>query len=201
MNTEMNTGQEPRRRSRTTGAKPVSVQTVIQMIFDEADTKEEAAVDLVIAADTNQTLRNYLITVGAKTVVGNLIRSDNAKIFNDDPQADVTKPRYTQPTYAEPFAGQEPPLVSEAHKGRQRRVAKTLELLAVRLPNGTLLRDARQSDLEDAANRYGTQAKDMLHKSTFYSTLCRELPKGKKVGDVMDNVVLTSIWEQTKLAV
>jgi len=193
---------EPTRRGRSkTGAKPVSPQTIIQMIFDEAGTKEEAAVDLVIAADTNPTLRNYLITVGAKTVVGNLIRSDNAKIFNEDPQADVTRSRSAQPTYGEPaFAGKEAPLVSEAHKSRQVRVAKTLELLAVRLPNGTMLGNARHADLEDAANRYGTQAKDMLHKSTFYSTLLRELPKGKKVGEVMDNVVLTSIFEQTKLA-
>jgi len=207
MTTDMTTGQEPARRGRRkTGAKPISPQELARLKLDDADGDKETAVELVLESSVNNRfLADYLLRRGAETLIGEVVRSYNAQIFNDDQNADVTARRtFVSPmrdvSPATPFSGKESPIVSQQHQTRQRITAKVLQLLSVTLPNGKTLANARHADLSDAANRYGTQAKDMLHKSSFYSIVGRELPKGKKVGDVMDNVVLTNLWEQTKLA-
>lgn len=200
MHVEPNETKAPTRRVRATGARSLSVQSIIQMVFDKSEGRHEAADELVVLAENNSELRAHLVALGSKAAVATLIANDRARITRDDPDADVTQHRVFRPSQAEPFAGKEAPIVSEAHATRIRRTVKTLNLLAFPLPNGKTLANARHSDLEEAARGYGTQAKDMLHKSTFFSALCRDLPNGKKVGDAMDNVVLTNIWEQTKLA-
>lgn len=174
-------------------AKTASPQALIQMAVDKEPDKIKAAKALVDLAATNGTLREYLIQLGAKTAVGDRIRSDNAKIFRDDPQAGFGS------AAARPAPiMREAPIVSLAHKRRITRLAPTLQLLNVILPNGVRMALAKRADITNAVETYEPQARDMFHKAAFYRAVLQRLPDGKTVKDVFDDASLTAIYNSTK---
>lgn len=176
---------------RLTGGKNMAPRDLIAYTFDKAGKRKDDAVRAVIdAAEHNAALAEYLIQEGAKSAVGILIRSDNAKIFNDDIQSDVSKPRVQM---------QQAPLVSPAQKRRLERAATSvLRLLEAVLPNGTLMADAKRPDIEHAIGVYEPQARDMWQKANFYKTVLRELPAGKAVSDEFDNAALTALYNASR---
>lgn len=192
MNMHIGTPEQPRRRPRTTGAKSATPQALIQMAVDRHNEKTSAVEALVELAEGNASLRNHLIQLGAKAAVGERIRSDNAKIFQDCPDANVAAPR--------PLVMKEPKLVSSAHRARIIKTAATLQLMAVTLPNGVRMANARKADIENAVAVYQPQAQDMLHKAAYYRAVAAKLPEGKRVEEVFSNDSLTSIYEQTRVS-
>ncbi|MFC3206832.1 hypothetical protein [Aquamicrobium soli] len=175
--------------------KTASAQTLIQMTVDAEPDKIKAAKALVDLAATNATLRDYLVQLGAKTAVGDRIRSDNAKIFRDDPQA-----AFGSAVPKAPLKMHEPPIISLDHKRRVRRLAPTLQLLNVILPNGVRMALAKRADIANAVDTYEPQARDMAHKANYYRTVLSRLPNGKAVKDVFDDAALTAIYNATKAA-
>ncbi|MFC0245780.1 hypothetical protein ACFOLL_12815 [Falsochrobactrum ovis] len=178
---------------RKTGGKSMAPRDLIAFTFDRAGKRKDEAVRAVIdAAEHNAALAEFLISEGARSAVGQLIRSDNAKIFNDDPNADISKPR----ALINP-----PPLISPAQKRRLERAANSvLRLLEAVLPNGTLMADAKRPDIEHAIGVYEPQARDMWQKANFYKTVLRELPAGKCVADTFDNEKLTALYNAARAA-
>lgn len=205
MNVHVNPGEAPKgRKPRTTASRAAQPMDRVRLALKSAnDDKERAIAALITAAATSATLSKFFIEKGARAAVGESIRTDNARIFNDDQAADVTR-SFTSTGYAVGRGNRvnmpEPPILSTAHKARQKATAKVLELLSIRLPNGVLLANARRSDLQIAANHYEKQGKDMLHKATFYARVERGLTDGRKVSEAFDNTTLTVIYEQTRLA-
>lgn len=201
MNVHVNPGEAPKgRKPRTTGSRAVQPMDRVRLALKSAnDDKERAIAALITAAATSATLSKFFIEKGARAAVGESIRTDNARIFNDDQAADVTR-SFTSPAAGRRVVMPEAPILSTAHKARQKATAKVLELLSIRLPNGVLLANARRSDLQIAANHYEKQGKDMLHKATFYARVERGLTDGRKVSEAFDNTTLTVIYEQTRLA-
>lgn len=191
MNMHIDTPEQPRRRSRTTGAKSATPQALIQMAVDRHSEKTSAVEALIEAAESNTSLRNHLIQLGAKAAVGERIRNDNAKIFQDCPDANVA---------ARPLVMKEPQLVSSAHRTRIIKTAATLQLMAVRLPNDVRMCDAKKADIEHAISVFAPQAQDMLHKAAYYRAVAAKLPEGKCVDEVFTNDSLTSIFEQTRVS-
>ncbi|WP_024898844.1 hypothetical protein [Brucella rhizosphaerae] len=179
---------------RSTGGKNMAPRDLIAYTFDQSGKRKEDAVQAVIeAAEHNAALAEFLISEGAKSAIGILIRSDNAKIFNVDINADVSKPRTFHAHMAQP------PLISPSQKRRLERAATSvLLLLEAVLPNGTLLADAKRSDIEHAIGVYEPQARDMWHKANFYKTVLRDLPAGKSVADEFDNEALTALYNATR---
>lgn len=171
--------------------KTASAQTLIQMTVDKEPDKIKAANALVDLAATNGTLREYLIQLGAKTAVGDRIRSDNAKIFNGGDHPGFG-------SAAQRSAIHEPPIVSLAHKRRITRLAPTLQLMSLRLPNGTIMAFAKRADVESAAQHHRTQASTMMHRYAFFQTVLQRLPDGKIVKDVFDESSLTAIYYSTE---
>ncbi|WP_320203735.1 hypothetical protein [Agrobacterium rosae] len=192
MNMHIDTPQPARRRPKAAGAKQVSAQSMIQMAVDRHSEKTSAVEALLHMAGSNTTLRNHLIQLGAKAAVGERIRSDNAKIFQDCPDANVAAAR--------PLVMKEPQLVSSAHRTRIIKTAATLQLMAVTLPNGVRMANARKADIENAVAVYQPQAQDMLHKAAYYRAVAAKLPDGKRVDEVFNNVTLTSIYEQARVS-
>ena len=174
MNVHVNPGEAPKgRKPRTTASRAVQPMDRVRLALKSAnDDKERAIVALIAAAATSATLSKFFIEKGARAAVGESIRTDNARIFNDDQAADVTR-SFTAPAAGRRVVMPEAPILSTAHKARQKATAKVLELLSIRLPNGVLLANARRSDLQIAANHYEKQGKDMLHKATFYARVER----------------------------
>lgn len=166
-------------------------QSIVQFTFDRSTDKEAAVLALVEAATDNATLRDYLLLKGAQAAIGERIRGDNAKIFQDRPDADLTAPQVR-------LVMKEAPLVSERHRGRIRSVVTTLQLMAITLPNGVRMSDARNADIAHAVSVYEPQAADMLHKASYYRAVMAKLPDGKKVADVFDNGALTVLYEHTR---
>ncbi len=191
MNMHIETPQPSRRRQRATGAKSATPQALIQMAVDRHSEKTSAVEALIEAAESNTSLRNHLIQLGAKAAVGERIRNDNAKIFQDCPDANVA---------ARPLVMKEPQLVSSAHRARIIKTAATLQLMAVTLPNGVRMANARKADIENAVAVYQPQAQDMLHKAAYYRAVAAKLPDGKRVDEVFTNDSLTSIFEQTRVS-
>lgn len=173
--------------------KTASPQTLIQMAVDKEPDKTKAAKALVELAANNGTLRDYLVQLGAKTAVGDRIRSDNAKIFRDEPQAGFG----SASARAAPVM-REAPIVSLAHKRRIKRLAPTLQLLNVMLPNGVRMAIAKRSDIVNAVETYEPQARDMAHKAQYYRAVLQRLPDGKAVADVFDDAALTALYKATK---
>lgn len=172
-------------RQRRNAASP---QAIAQMALDRAKGDKEAAINsLIEAAASNATLRVFLVGKGARAAIGELVRTDNARIFTGNPTADVTRARMV-----------EPPLVGSAHRERLMRTAKTLSLLSITLPNGVLLANAKRSDVQSAIDHYEPQARDMLHKAEFYKHVLQRLPTDKTVAEVMDDKSLTSLYEATR---
>lgn len=199
MNVHVDPGKQPR-KPRTTASRAVQPMDRVRLALKGAnDDKERAIVALIAAAATSATLSKFFIEKGARAAVGESIRTDNARIFNDDQAADVTR-SFTAHAAGRGVVMPEAPILSTAHKARQKVAAKVLELLSIRLPNGVLLANARRSDLQNAANHYEKQGKDMLHKATFYARVERGLTDGRKVSEAFDNTTLTVIYEQTRLA-
>lgn len=192
MNMHIDTPQPARRASRAKGAKSATPQALIQMAVDRHSEKTSAVDALVELAEGNASLRNHLIQLGAKAAVGERIRSDNAKIFQDCPDTNVAAPR--------PLVMKEPQLVSSAHRTRIIKTAATLQLMAVTLPNGVRMANARKADIENAVAVYQPQAQDMLHKAAYYRAVAAKLPDGKRVDEVFTNDILTSIFEQTRVS-
>lgn len=201
MNVHVNPGEAPKgRKPKTTASRAVQPMDRVRLALKSAnDDKEIAIAALITAASTSATLSKFFIEKGARAAVGESIRTDNARIFNDDQAADVTR-SFTAPAAGRRVVMPEAPILSTAHKARQKATAKVLELLSIRLPNGVLLANARRSDLQIAANHYEKQGKDMLHKATFYARVERGLTDGRKVSEAFDNTTLTVIYEQTRLA-
>lgn len=190
MNMHVDPGKQPR-KPRTTGSRALQPMDRVRLALKAAnDDKEVAFAELIRAATTSITLAKFFIEKGVRAAIGESIRTDNARIFNDDPQADVTAPRA--------LVMKEPPLVSPGHRRRLAATAKTLELLSIRLPNGVTLAHARRADLAHAANHYEKQGRDMLHKAAFYARIERQIGDGK-VGDKMDNAALTVMYEESRL--
>lgn len=177
-----------------TGAKGMNPQTRIQMIYDAEPTKEAAVAKLAAPFYNGDALHDLLILKGAQTVMSSCRHSDNAKIFRGDPSADVTQPRSWAST--ERLRVADVPIISLKHKARIKRTVEVLQLLAVVLPNGTKMANAKRADLEDAANRMGAQGRDMLHKATFYRAVMTKLPAGKVVEDVFDDMALSVMFKQ-----
>lgn len=192
MNMHIGTPEQPRRSCRAKGAKSATPQSLIQMAVDRHNEKTSAVDALVELAEGNTSLRNHLIQLGAKAAVGERIRSDNAKIFQDCPDANVAAPR--------PLVMKEPQLVSSAHRARIIKTAATLQLMAVTLPNGVRMANARKADIENAVAVYQPQAQDMLHKAAYYRAVASKLPDGKRVDEVFNNDTLTLIYEQTRVS-
>lgn len=177
------------RHRRPSGAKPSSPQAIIQMHLDAHQDKEAAIAAVIEAAEHNAALQEFLINKGARAAVGELIRSDNSKIFTGNPTANVTAPlRMT-----------EAPLVNERHKQRLRtRADSILKLLDIMLPNGVMMANAKRDDIRNAIDHYEPQARDMLHKANYLKSVYRDMPDGKAVSDVFDDASLTDLFNKAK---
>lgn len=191
MHTETHTTtHKPRRHA--TGARAASPQTLIQMAFDRCDgDRKEAAEAIIELAESNAALAEYLVALGARTAVGNLICSDRAKIYNDDPAADVTRPRMAPPSVES----------LEAARSRVRgRAARNVRMmLDARLSNGKRMAAAGHADLSNEIAVYEPQAHDMLSKVAYFRAIAAKLPKGKLVGDVFTNEALTAMFEAARV--
>jgi hypothetical protein len=168
-------------------------QSLIQLAFDRSPDKDTAVAELVKSASSSATLRDYLILKGAQAAIGERIRGDNAKIFQDRPDAEIAAHhvRLVMP---------EAPLVSARHKNRIRSVAATLQLMAITLPNGVRMSNARKADIAHAVSVYEPQAADMLHKAAYYKAVMLGLPEGKTVSDVFDDNSLTALYEAARVS-
>lgn len=191
MQTETQAYTKTRRRS--TGAKPVSPQTLIQKAFDDADGDRQAAAAAIAEPLLNgNAMHDHIIAVGARTVIGNLICSDRNRAFTGRPDADVTKPRsFMQPPSAASM---------EVHRRRLagRAVAEVRMLLDSPLSSGKKLARANRTDLLAEANVYEPQARDMMAKVNFYRLVAEQVPNGKIVVDVLTNEALTAILAQAR---
>lgn len=175
---------------RPTGAKLITPQTLIQMTFDKCDgDRQKAARDVLQAAKTSEALTTHLMEAGARTVVGNLICSDRAKIYRADETADVTQPlRMARPD-------------TSAHQFRvSRRAGLELRMmLDAPLSSGKRMGDAIKQDVEAEVQVYEPQARDMMTKVNYFRAIAARLPDGKKVGEVLDNAALTALWEAARI--
>ncbi len=177
--------------TRTPG-KTASPQTLIQMAFDKCDGDRRAAAEAVImAARGNVALAEHLIALGARTAVGNLICSDRAKIYNDDPAADVTRPRMVPPSVES--------LEAAAARVRGRAARNVRMMLDARLSNGKRMAVAGHQDLSHEIAVYEPQAHDMLAKVAYFRAIAAKLPKGRLVGDVFTNEALTAMFEAARV--
>ena len=66
------------------------------------------------------------------------------------------------------------------------------------LPGGKPLRDATRDEVSDAANSYRKQAVDMAQKSAWLKLVAENVPKGKTVGETLDELSLALFKEKTK---
>ncbi len=71
-------------------------------------------------------------------------------------------------------------------------------LLEFPLPGGKLLRNALNTECEEAANFYRRQAVDMVQKSAWLRLIAKNVPKGKTVGQALDELTLALFKEETK---
>lgn len=176
-----------------TGAKAVSPQVMIQMAFDDANgDSEKAASALIEQARFSEALKTHLIARGASTVVGELRRSDNARIFTGNDNADVTKPRVRM---AEQSLTASPAVLRRAITAS----TGTLLLLNVVLPNGVRMANAKRGDIEDAVRTFEVQANDMSTKARYYKLVLMRLPDSKSVGQVFTDEALTKILGEAKI--
>lgn len=175
---------------RATGARAVTPQTLVQLTFDQCGGDRQAAATAVRrAAQTNAALHEHLLEVGARTVVGNLICSDRAKIFTGNPAADVTSPRLV--------------MAHQHDTGHSRRVAgrAALEvrmLLSAPLSSGKRMGSATRADVMAEAALYEPQARDMWTKVNYFRLVATDMPDGKVVEQVFTNEQLTALLERAR---
>ncbi len=185
-----NTAHRKQSKSKHTPGRVVSPRDHVTLIFDQTGKRKDVAIAALIdAAEHSAALSEFLIQEGAKAVIGEQIRSDNAKIFRDDIEATV------RPTTASRSILKDPGMVSKAHQKRLKdRASSVLRLLDAQLPNGTLMTDAKSADIEHAISVYEPQARNMWQKANYFKTVLRDLPQGKTVGEVFDDEALTALY-------
>lgn len=169
-----------------------STQTQIQLIFDASASREEAIQTLASKFYSGNELHDLLILKGAQAAIGERVRNDNARIFHQREDADVTAPRIRLV---------EAPLVSGSHRRRISAGANVIQLLNVTLPNGTRMAEAKRADVEHAISTFEPQATDMLRKAAYYRMVRARLPEGKKVADVFDDAALTAMYRTAESSV
>ena len=77
-------------------------------------------------------------------------------------------------------------------------VSNMAMLMDFPLPGGKPLRDATGDEVQDAANSYRKQAVDMAQKSAWLKMVAANVPKGKTVGEALDEMALALFKEKTK---
>lgn len=177
--------------TRTPG-KTASPQTLIQMAFDEAGgDRQEAAQRVIAAAKTSMSLSEYLIALGARSAVGNLICSDRSKIYNDDPTANVMQPRM------------QPPRVEALNAARTRvmgRAARNVRMMldATLYGGKKRMAEASKADILESAAAYEKSGTHDLALSKYQYMVAAQLQDGKLAGDCFTNETLTALFDQAK---
>lgn len=209
--------EEPKRTRRVTGAKNVAPMEIVRMHMadlgfteiefsdkeDFKDFEDEAVSSLMTYAEGHAAFARHFIEQALRAAVRQIVGEGNKKRWTGDETATLPPLRQTyepQQTTPKPFlSGSQPPLANPHVRLRIKARQDTLDLLQIVLPNRIRLAFATEADLVDASSRMRSQGRDMLHKSSFYDAVRKSLPAGKRVSEVMDNVVLTNLWRQTEL--
>lgn len=155
--------------------------------------KAKTIKELVALAETQKTLRDTLIKLGATSLVGGLICKERAALVRGvDPE---------QIHFTGTAAGTVvvPPVMTFKQAEMRRAIARKNVVrawLSFRLPikGNKKLGNANATDLAAGAEAYQRQSGDMEHKAAWLSAIREKLPRGKTVADVLDDRALDALY-------
>ena len=156
----------------------ISVEAFAKSAMDGVDTYEEGAKRLLAMARADPALMFALMKPyevrAARIAVGRFGRDSRRKVWNR-------------------------PTTTDSNARVVALVASNMAmLLDFPLPGGKPLRDATKDEVQDAANSYRTQAVDMVQKSAWLKLIAKNVPKGKTVGETLDELALALFKEESK---
>lgn len=168
-------------------------RNLAKRLFDKNErNKEKTVTDLTARADKQKSLRDYLIRLGATTLVGEVVGSDRREALG----------RLAVEYDVSPTKGVVPPTRSFEQAEARRRVRGSIigtALLNFPLPTpgNKLLRNANAEEVYEAAMHYRGSATNALRHASWLSAVAAKLPKGKVVSDVFDNRKLNALYRNT----
>jgi hypothetical protein len=165
-----------------------------QRMLDANDgDKARTIKELIKLAETQKTLRDTLIRLGATALVGNLICQERARIVRGADNA-------SQVRFTTSGTIVTPPVMSPRQAEMRRSVARKNVVRAwlnFQLPTkgNKQLGKANAKEVGEAAEQYRRNSGDMQHKAAWLDAIRAKLPRGKTVAEVLDDGALDALYE------
>ena len=172
-----------------TGAKAMTPQAIVQTELDKAGPGNLAAAQASLEgmASAIPAFGAYIITLGVTAAIGEVIRSDNAKIYSGRPDAGIS-------TWRPNTAGIE----AARQRAQGAGVRNMGALLRATLPNRVVVADATRADLLDAITRLERPGANMMRKAQYFKSMLARLPDGKRCGEVFTQSELERLFKASE---